>query len=1075
LSRLFISFEGRTKRRAVWLAERLRAGGHHTLIEDDFGPRAPRREMTSAIRECDIVVALVTHKFLFSPACQRELDIAEAEVRPVVAVFLDVDPRAQESRDLSAYRRIHIQGEWRDATAQWEEIAALIERALPRAEEASATHPREDSRVGHADFPDLAVLYYDVEDLDAAHNILRNLPRWSRSGDEAYSAESAEAAVLLWSSATAEIHSHARQAFDAVSAETPRYVIRLDAQDGGPDVPDLDMPIRQAPDVASVPLSRVKQLVTQQSEEVRRLNRGIMLDVFVDRFVASPRVAILAEDSYALARARLPGGYPLRLQAALDCALTQRFCGNWRAAVETIRQELIAAPEPPNDGQAEWLHRLRLERLSLKYELGEERPERTREGLSELLHHFRGKQHLNSYVQAGRVLGNVLREGGDFSSSDAVLQRTIGIAEFLAEDATSPNGRLLLADCLRELAQLAIGRRDFQAARDAIWEARALLGTSEAADLPASQYMLALLLYVEATLDERSDAAPHSVSPTRQADSALGTLALFDNPIRLATIYDWLGRAWTRHIPSGDVDLAAALEYLRKSLRIRSRYGHRYNLGMSHLSLGGLYAKQDQLADAIASYDSAREIFNERGVRPVLARAHASLAEAYFRKNLADGKEDTHRNYLENLEAAERLYAEINLETEGLELRYSFEHGGRKALETAVDDLPLIAVGEYHLHRWIRTYTAASVPNDASQRYRIVVGVGDDAALLEIPPDSGEGLVITTDAAPGSLASLDRDPKYVGRFTVVQTLADVIAMGATPTALLLNLFLTRDVTVGYARTLVKAVVDEAARYGVSVVGGDIKERGEPSVGSVALGHIRVGKELRRSTARAGQSLGITLASAHDSQGYRPIGMRWAQELIEYYRMDRQDAFDDFPELHKIVDPQAKYDLLYLPDRVMRTCVETGLVRCAMDTSDGVMACLEIIGRESNVGFEVLEEAVLPLLDARAVSLARILGIPPVLFIFSAGHDWEIVFTCEEGDARQLSEAVSASLSGHGSVAFIGRVRPREARDERGVDVLTADGRRHQARYYTDEKFVPRRYQDRPSQWLGFARRFGPSD
>ncbi|MDQ3760238.1 MAG: AIR synthase related protein [Actinomycetota bacterium] len=393
-------------------------------------------------------------------------------------------------------------------------------------------------------------------------------------------------------------------------------------------------------------------------------------------------------------------------------------------------------------------------------------------------------------------------------------------------------------------------------------------------------------------------------------------------------------------------------------------------------------------------------------------------------------------------------------------------------MDDVSDDTPLVAVGEYLLHRWIRDYTA-SRNTVIDRQFDLLVGIGDDAAVLSsrgIEPN--HSLVYTTDSAPGSLAALSKSPDYVGRFAVVQTVADVISMGARPIAILVNVFLSRSATVGYVRRLIRAVVEEANRYGIVVLGGDMKERYEQSVGCVGIGCVRNDQVLTRNAARPGQLVGITLASDPSGSGYRRIGARWAQELVEYYRMNSPGVIAGFPELAQVVDPQLKYDLLYVPDKVMASAVRTGCLRAAMDTSDGVQACLEILGRESDVGFELDERSINSIIDDRARRLADILELPHALFLFSAGHDWEIVFTCEEKDFALVEAAVANDLRGHGRVARLGTVVERSGLDERGVLLRRVDGLTTVVQYYIDEKFVPRNYQDRPSQWLGFASLLG---
>ncbi|MFD9224213.1 AIR synthase related protein [Streptomyces sp. NPDC060064] len=1077
---VFLSFENHQKNRAVWLGRELAASGFRVIMEDDFGASSPRVEMANAIQDCDLVVALVTSAYAHARATQRELDFAEAFGKKVVAVFTGLSSRSAPAKSYTAYRRLEISETWEDTDAQWRQVHELLVRLLHQEVQASPPS-RPNPRNNPSGVPlENAVLLYDIEDRALADLIIQARPGWRRKGGPGEANATEIPHVLLWTVASAETYSLGRKELEHAAAESPVYLAV--AGDAPPPAPELDAPsfsvnefIPQARRVASrpgrkaAPQSRVAKL----NEQVLAANDRTPINVLVDRLCCSPRVAELAADAYRIAVSELNAGDHLRLSAVYNQALALRFRGDWRQAVELIHNELLATPSDLT-AQAENLRlHLTLERMSLEYELGDRRSAGIEQEITNLQLEFRAAGELPGYVQTGRVLGNVLRERGKFDAGERVIQRTIGVAEYLAESTDGSYGDLVLADCLRELAQLYVARMDFTRARSSLKDAKQLLAVRGEETHGAARYLSAVLMYVDATIDDRDGTHTHADPPTERAHSALEILSGFENPIRLATIYDWLGRAWTRHVPSRRENLTRAEEYLRKALRMREVHGHSYTLGLSHLSLGGLYEVLGNMERALDSYELGRQVFNQRGLRPALARAHAALARGYFRMSRSPD-DDAGTLYREHLEHADRLYQEIRLAKEGMELRFELEHSGRRAMNEVPDNTPLISVGEYHFHKWIREHTATHGP-ELDRNFSLTVGIGDDAAVVSFDGASnGQGLVYTTDSAPGSLAEPGKSPEYVGRFTVVQTLADIISMGAQPVGLLLNLFLSRSVSVGYARRLIEAVVREAARYGVAVIGGDAKERSEQSVGCVGIGYVDKSRILTRNSVRQGHAIGITLASS-PTGGCRPIGTRWAQELVEYYRMDRSGVMRDFPQLRKVVDPKAKYELLYLPDRVMASAVRTGLMKSAMDTSDGVLACLEILGRESSVGFELDEAAITDIIGDEARTLAGILGLPTGLFLFSAGHDWEVVFACEEADFAAVAAAVEHDLRGNGRVVRIGTAVQRTEQDESGVRIRRTNGEERLLQYYTDEKFVPRRYQDRPSQWLTFANRFAPDD
>jgi thiamine monophosphate kinase/tetratricopeptide (TPR) repeat protein len=1077
--KVFLSFQHASRNRALWLQKNLHDGGCSVVMEDDFGAGSPRTEMSEAIQHCDVVVSIITPLYPAGRATMRELDLADAYGKPVIAIFAGLSSRSEAARPFAAYRRLELEEEWADSEDQWTAILGELRGILgvERARIARGERPVLDEE--SALQVDHAVLLYDLEDHVVGHQLLRARPGWRRGHDEASARREAQLPwILLWTAASATAHSLVRRQFENAPPGVPVFLVSVLPS---PQPPDGIVTISLERLLANTPQPRqrvplggddARMQVKFLNSQVREKNQDFPLDVLNERFCCSSEVADLAHSAYLLAVEELHESEILRLQAVYNHALVLRFYGDWPTAVDIIDGELQATQgELPREADA-LRSRLLLEKLVLRFELGGRDDREVRDierSVEQVQLNFRRLSDPQGYVQAGRAFGNLLRVQGNFDSAERAFQRTIGVAEYLAE-GSSPGvpGQLQLADCHRELAGLYIARLDVRHARQSLADARELLDLGDAVTSPAVRYLSAVLDYVDASLALRDGVLVRATTPTEQAQAALETLSRFDNPIRVAQVYNWLGLAWASQIPRRHDDLIRGEEYLFKALRIRHDHGQIYTWGLSHLSLGELYEAKGDTDRSIDHYQQARQIFNQRGLKPALAKAHAGLARAYAQQAIGnDGPANA--LYREHLAQAEQRYREIQLDNEAVELHYELEHGGRHPFGEVSDDAPLIAVGEYFLHRWIREYTAArNASLDAS--FRLLVGVGDDAAVLSsrgIEPD--KSLVYTTDSAPGSLADLTRSPEYVGRFAVIQTLADVISMGARPVGLLVNLFLSRAATVGYARRVIEAVVQEANHYGVVVLGGDMKERSEQSVGCVGIGCVDNTQILTRNAAKPGQAVGITLASS-PSGGARRIGARWAQELVEHYRMNDPRILLDFPGLESVIDPHIKSDLLYVPVRVMASAVRTGYLRAAIDTSDGVLACLEILGRESDVGFELDEEAIEAVIDDRARRLAEVLDLPPALFLFSAGHDWEIVFTCEEERFAEVAESVQRDLVGNGQVVRIGRVAERRAQDAKGIGLRRLDGSASTVPYYTDEKFVPRRYQDRPAQWLRFASR-----
>jgi thiamine monophosphate kinase/tetratricopeptide (TPR) repeat protein len=1067
---IFLSFGLESTTDAEWLAERLRSSGHAVFMEDAAGPRSPRHELARSIRAADLVLSIVTPRYAVSEDSDRVRQLARAVGKQMVVVFAGLSSSDRLAEPYSGCDQIELPGRWDGSRSQWARIAARLDELI-------AKQQRHGLDVDTARQVTQAVLLYDLEDQRIGHKLLRARPGWRRYQSSSATDHDDKAdlvRILLWSKATMEPHSLVRKEYErAVSAQIPVFIL-LDSDTPMPPGDQLVIPVTEflsaesPSDRARVPSEDPKERVKLLLSQAHSKNHECPLDVLNDRFCLSSEVGDLLAEAYFLATAELHEAEFVRLQAVYRYALALRFFGDWRRAVERIDDELSATHVELQGRNLQLQLRLRFEKLVLEYELGDHKAEGIEEDVQRLQSEFRDLDDLVGYVQAGRVLGNVLRVRGKFNEAERVFQRTIGVAEYLAESTGAGGPSLLLvADCHRELAGLYIARWDTRRAAESLSDARQSMSSVNSGE-PVVRYLSAVLDYVEASLAQGDDVVVRATAPIERVQSALETLLAFENPIRIAQVYNWLGLAWARQIPRRQEDLKRGEEYLQKALRIRKAHRQKYTCGLSHLNLGELYEAADDLDACISHYDQSREIFNSRGLPPALAKAHASLARAYARKSIRPGDEAGEQSRKHLIEA-ERRFNEIGLQNEALELRYELEHSGRRRFSEVDDDTPLIAVGEYLLHEWIREEVDKHDVR-LPENIQLVVGVGDDAAVLSNGrARPGSSFVFTTDAAPGSLARLGKQPEYVGRFAVIQTLADILAMGARPVALLANVFLNRSVTVGYVRRSIGAILAEAAKYGVAVIGGDIKERDEQSIGCVGIGLVDNRRVLRRDAARPGQALGITLAAAPDG-GKRLIGARWAQELLEYYKLDAFRTAEEYPDLKSVLDPNIKSDLLYVPDSVMKSATRTGALRAAIDTSDGVLACLEILGRESNVAFELDEYAIEALIDRRAQLLANALDLPPAAFLFSAGHDWEIVFTCEERLFAEVQKAVDRELQGNGAVAKIGMVVTGNQQNCAAITLRRKDGQSIDMPFYTDEKFVPRTYQDRPSQWLTFASR-----
>lgn len=141
-----------------------------------------------------------------------------------------------------------------------------------------------------------------------------------------------------------------------------------------------------------------------------------------------------------------------------------------------------------------------------------------------------------------------------------------------------------------------------------------------------------------------------------------------------------------------------------------------------------------------------------------------------------------------------------------------------------------------------------------SARTGVKLGIGDDAALLRVPP--GHELVVTTDTlVAGRHFPDDTAPEDVGWKSLAVNLSDLAAMGAQPRwfTLALTVRLADPIWVGgFAQGLREA----ADFFGVALVGGDTTQ-GPLSITITAMGAVPIGRAIRRSGAKAGDLVCVT--------------------------------------------------------------------------------------------------------------------------------------------------------------------------------------------------------------------------
>jgi thiamine-monophosphate kinase len=210
----------------------------------------------------------------------------------------------------------------------------------------------------------------------------------------------------------------------------------------------------------------------------------------------------------------------------------------------------------------------------------------------------------------------------------------------------------------------------------------------------------------------------------------------------------------------------------------------------------------------------------------------------------------------------------------------SSESKGREGVVTVAD------LGEFALIAAIRE----RLPPDPAA----IVGIGDDAAVLPAP----DGRVVATTDLLVEGRHFRRDwsaATDIGAKAAAQNLADVAAMGAVPTALLLGLALPGQLAVDWVLDVATGLAAECQRAGAYVVGGDITGADEVMIAITALGDLRGASPVTRAGARPGDVVALSAPVGASAAGLALLTAGWtsgppavAAALIAAHRRPQPD-------------------------------------------------------------------------------------------------------------------------------------------------------------------------------------------
>ncbi len=263
----------------------------------------------------------------------------------------------------------------------------------------------------------------------------------------------------------------------------------------------------------------------------------------------------------------------------------------------------------------------------------------------------------------------------------------------------------------------------------------------------------------------------------------------------------------------------------------------------------------------------------------------------------------------------------------------------------------------------------------------VVVGAGDDCAVLKIPGDDSMLQLFKTDVVVEGVHFLpETAPAAVGWKALCRAISDIGAMGGWPTSAVITLIVPEDRPMQWVTELYRGLKRAAKAYSVSIVGGETSRMpgGGPAVVNVSLlGLVDKDCCVLRSGGKPDDFLCVTgklggsQAGSHLNFTPRVVEGNWLAE--------------NFP------------------------------ITAMIDLSDGLAADLQRLAAASRTGFRLLS-MLIP--KKRGVTLDQALG---------DGEDYELLFTIPMGELGDLVEAWREAFPDL-PLTTIGRLTERSAGD-----------------------------------------------
>jgi thiamine-monophosphate kinase len=244
-----------------------------------------------------------------------------------------------------------------------------------------------------------------------------------------------------------------------------------------------------------------------------------------------------------------------------------------------------------------------------------------------------------------------------------------------------------------------------------------------------------------------------------------------------------------------------------------------------------------------------------------------------------------------------------------------------------------------------------------------LVGSGDDAAVVAAP----DGRVVASTDMLIENRHFRRDwstANDIGHKAAARNFADIVAMGAVPTALLIGFAMPGELALDWVDGLMAGLREECGEVGAAIVGGDVTAADVITLGITALGDLQGRDPVTLDGAKPGDVVAVCGKVGWAAAGFAVLG-RGFRSPVQVVTAHRR------PEPPYAEGPRA---------------AQLGATAMT-DISDGLVADLGHIAEASGVRIDL--RADLLAVPAKLREVGAALNVDPQVWLFTGGDDYAL--------------------------------------------------------------------------------------